>query len=101
MLGRRPPAIELVREFLKYTVWGAEPEDVEAQVKSFHKVNPFEISQTIDALEQLVADPLPEGVLSTMVMIDGNQMLMEESDDGARAWLKDLAAQMRRWTSPP
>jgi hypothetical protein len=31
-------------------------------------------------------------------MIDGNQMLMDESDGGARAWLRDLAAQMRGWT---
>jgi hypothetical protein len=32
-------------------------------------------------------------------MIDGNPMLMDESDEGARAWLLDLAAQMRGWTS--
>lgn len=30
-------------------------------------------------------------------MFDGNQMLMDESDDGARAWLRELAAQMRGW----
>jgi len=25
-------------------------------------------------------------------------MLMDESDDGTRDWLRDLAAQMRGWT---
>jgi hypothetical protein len=29
--------------------------------------------------------PHPSGTLSQLVMIDGNQMLMDESDDGARA----------------
>jgi hypothetical protein len=100
-LAQRPEPEAIVREFLQYSVWGAEPEDVERKVKSSHKVNPFKIGQTIDALDHVAGGTHPEGFLSQLVMIDGNQMLMDESDEGARVWLKDLAARMRAWTAIP
>lgn len=98
-LAKRPVGLALVREFLQYKVYGAEPEDVEAHVRSFNKLNPYKIAQTIEALEAVAAEEHPEGFLSQLVMMDGNQMLMDESDEGARTWLKGLAAQMREWTS--
>ena len=33
-----------------------------------------------------------------LVMINGNQMLMDESDDGARARRREPTAQMGGWT---
>jgi hypothetical protein len=97
-LSRKLPAMDTVREFLQYQVWGAEPEDVERSVRGLHAVNQYRVSQIIDALEQVIAADHPPGTLSQLVMIDGNQMLMDESDDGARTWLRDLAARMRQWT---
>ena len=97
-LARKPAPMEIVRELLQYQVWGAEPEDVERSVKSLNAVNPYRVSQMIEALEQVAGGAHAEGELSQLVMIDGNQMLMDDSDDGARAWLRDLAARMRAWT---
>jgi hypothetical protein len=97
-LARTPPPMDIVREVLQYQVSGAEPEDVQRTVVGLHGVNPYRVSQIIAALEQVAAADHPSGTLSQLVMIDGNQMLMDESDEGARAWLRDLAAQMRRWT---
>src|SRR5689334_9497602 len=98
-LARKPAAMDTVREFLQYRVWGAEPEDVQRGDASLQAVNPYRLSQIIDALEDLPAAAQPAGTLSQLVMIDGNQMLMDESDDSARAWLRELAAQMRDWTT--
>lgn len=39
-LARKPPAMDTVREFLQYQVWGAEPEDVERSITGLHAVNP-------------------------------------------------------------
>lgn len=100
-LARKPAAMDTVREFLQYQVWGAEPEDVQRSVVGLQAVNPYRVTQIIDALEKVAAADHPAGTLSQLVMIDGNQMLMDESDDGARAWLRELAAQMRGWTTGP
>jgi hypothetical protein len=97
-LARRPAPLEIVREFLQYRVSGAEPEDIEAQIKSFHQLNPQRVTDIIESLEAVAAGSHPEGFLSQLVMIDGNQMLMDETDAGAQAWLVDLAARMRDWT---
>ena len=97
-LARKPQAMDTVREFLQYQVWGAEPEDVELGVTGLHAVNPYRVGQIIEALEQVVAADHPPGTLSQLAMIDGNQMLMDDSDDGARAWLRELAARIRQWT---
>jgi hypothetical protein len=97
-LARTAPPMEIVREFLQYQVWGAEPEDVQRTVVGLHGVNPYRVSQIIAALEQVATADPPFGTLSQLVMIDGNQMLVDDSDDGARAWLRELAAQMRGWT---
>jgi hypothetical protein len=66
--------MDIVREFLQYQVWGAEPEDVQRTVVGLHGVNPYRVSQIIAALEQVAADAHPSGTLSQLVMIDGNQM---------------------------
>lgn len=97
-LVRKPLARDTVREFLQYQVWGADPEDVERSVAGLHAVNPYRVGQIIEALEQVVAADHPAGTLSQLVMIDGNQMLMDESDDGARAWLRELVSKIREWT---
>jgi hypothetical protein len=99
-LARRPSALEIVREFLRYRVWGAEPEDVEAQVRSFSRINAFKVKQTIEAIEVIAAGEHPEGLLSELVMIEGNQVLADESDTAAREWLRELARQMREWSAP-
>jgi len=97
-LARKPTAMDTLREFLQYRVWGAEPEDVQRGVIAMLSINPYYITQVIDAIDHLTSADLPAGTLSQLVMIDGNQMLMYESDDGARTWLRELAAQMRGWT---
>src|ERR1700759_1288727 len=71
-----PPSMDIVREFLQYQMWGAKPEDVQRTVVGLHGVNPYRVSQIIAALEQVAADAHPRGTLSQLVMIDGNQMLM-------------------------
>lgn len=96
-LAHTPPPLDTVREFLQYQVTGAEPEDIRRSVVGLQGMNPYRVSQIIEALEQVAADGHPSGLLSQLVMIDGNQMLMDDSDDGARAWLRELAANMRTW----
>ena len=34
-----PPSMDIVREFLQYQVWGAEPQDVRRTVVGLHGVN--------------------------------------------------------------
>lgn len=96
-LARKPAAMDTLQEFLQYRVYGAEPEDVQRGVIAMLSINPYYITQVIEAIDQLTSADLPTGTLSQLVMIDGNQMLMDESDDGARIWLRDLATQMRGW----
>jgi hypothetical protein len=65
--------MDIVREFLQYQVWGAEPEDVQRTVVGLHGVNPYRVSQIIAALEQVAANAHPSGPLSQLVMSDGTR----------------------------
>jgi len=89
-----PPSMDIVREFLQYQVWGAEPEDVQRTVVGLHGVNPYRVSQIIAALEQCSPERHPELARHDRRQPDAD----ERCDDDARAWLRDLAAQMGGWT---
>lgn len=93
----RPPALERARTFLRYYVHDSDPELLERDVRSMIKVNPRTIVDALEAFDELLTTPQPQGSLSEIVAYEGNQMLDDESDVAAIAWIARLAEQLRRW----
>jgi hypothetical protein len=91
------PALERVRRFLSHYVHDADLELVERIVRGVIKVNPPFVADAVQAIEELLAAPQGSGALYEVVTYDGNQMLDDETDESAAAWLKELAGHVRRW----
>lgn len=56
------------------------------------RVNRETVRRNASAIEALLADPPPPGVLAPLVAVDGNWVLTEYSDAAAASWLGELAA---------
>ncbi|HEV2782704.1 MAG TPA: hypothetical protein VGX25_25210 [Actinophytocola sp.] len=98
----RPPAIDQVRSFLRGYVADSDGlDEVRAELVRMMQINPRTVRRQAEAIEALLADPPPPGTLATMVAVDGNWVLDDEtSDTAAAAWLRDLAALIRGVLTP-
>jgi hypothetical protein len=92
-----PPALEQVRSFLRSSIADADGlAEVRADLVSLAKINPETVRRRAAAIEAVLADRLPPGTLATLVAVDGNWVLGDEtSDAAAAAWLNDLAVLVR------
>jgi hypothetical protein len=90
----RPPASEQVREFLRGYVADCDGlDDLREDLVRTAQVNRETVRRKAEAIEALLAAPPPPGTLATMVAVDGNWVLDDEtSDAAAAAWLHDIAA---------
>jgi hypothetical protein len=97
-----PPAIEQVRSFLRSYVADSDGlDEVRAELVRMAQVNRETVRRKAEAIEALLAAPPPPGTLATMVAVDGNWVLDDETSDAvAASWLNDLAALVRGVLEP-
>jgi hypothetical protein len=98
-LAQRSQGLSAAREFLQTYVHDASRADLERVVRHMMAVNPYTIETGIEGISEILATPQAPGVLSDLVARDANRALDDASDDGARAWLDKLLADLRRWTA--
>lgn len=91
-----PPPLEVTRTFLRSYASDADSmEEIHAEVARMAAANARSIVRALQGIEALLADPPTRGSLAQLLMWDGNQVLADPSDEGAKAWLRDMAAYMR------
>ncbi len=91
-----PPPLEATRMFLRSYASDADGiEEIHHEIAHAAAVNPRGIVHALEGIEALLAHPPAEGVLAQLVAWEGNRVLADLSDDGATAWLHDMAAYMR------
>jgi hypothetical protein len=92
-----PPALDQVRSFLRgYIADSDSLDEVRTELVRMAEINRETVRRKAIAIETLLADPPPPGTLATMVAIDGNWVLDDEtSDTAAASWLADLASLIR------
>lgn len=97
-----PPALEQVRSLLRSYIADSDGlDEVRTELASMAQVNQETVRRKAAAIEALLADPPPPGTLATLVAIDGNCVLDDETSDAAAAsWLNDLAILIRRVLEP-
>jgi hypothetical protein len=93
-LNARTP-VEHVRSFMRGHFSGAD--GIEEVRRDLRNVSPgrFGLQRDLEALEELLSTPLPDGLLAQLVGWDGNWVLDDPSDTGARAFLIDVAKMLR------
>jgi len=89
--------MDAVRDFLQSYVYDADMDNVQGIVKHMMSVNPRTIIDGVEGIEEILASPLEPGTLARLVAEDANRGLDDPSDEGARAWLQDLANRVRAW----
>lgn len=96
------PALDQVREFLRGYIADSDGiEDVRTELVRMAEVNRESVRRKAVAIEDLLAAPPPPGTLATLVAVDGNWVLDDEtSDAAAAAWLSDLATLIREILEP-
>lgn len=99
-LNEPPPPplapLEVTRTFLRsYASDADDMEEIHAEVARMAAANARSIVRALQGIEALLADPPVGGRLAQLLMWDGNQVLTDPSDYGAKAWLRDMAAYMR------
>jgi hypothetical protein len=87
------PPLERARSFLTYYVHDSDPELLEIDAKR----SPADVSNGVQAIEELIAAPRDPGILSELVLHDANRVLDDDSDDTAAVWLRRLVHQLREW----
>ncbi|GAA1344156.1 hypothetical protein [Saccharothrix algeriensis] len=97
-----PPALDQVRSFLRGYLADADGlDDVRAELARTAQVNRETVRRNAVAIDSLLADPPPPGVLAALVAVDGNWVLDDEtSDTAAAAWLAGLADLVREVLEP-
>lgn len=92
------PPLEATRKFLTSYVEDRESlAEVEAEVARMAQVNTRTLDSGLAGIEDLLEDPpAEEGVLARLVGWDASWVLEDETDVGAAAFLRQLAAILRR-----
>lgn len=100
----QPPAppLDQVREFLRgYIADASGLDDVRTELVRMAEVNRETVRRKAVAIEDLLAAPPPPGTLATMVAVDGNWVLDDETSDAAAAtWLASMATLIREILEP-
>jgi len=89
------PALEVVRLYLRGIADIDRDDEIQRGLDRMRERYPRGLAETADAIDTVLADTNPPGLLSRLVGWDGNYVLDDPSDEGAAAWLRKLAAQMR------
>ncbi|MGH2354612.1 MAG: hypothetical protein ACRDI2_22555 [Chloroflexota bacterium] len=94
-LASEPP-LETVATFLSGFCAAAESlEAVRTDLSRIAATHPGSVRRYLDALDSVLAEPSPEGMLAQVVALEANWVLDDPSDAGARAWLEELASLIR------
>lgn len=89
-------ALEATRSFV-HSYWGDADglDEVKSELAFVAGRNPAQLEESLDALEVVLNEHYPEGTLFRLVAWDGNRVLEDPSDAGAKAFLRQLAATVR------
>jgi hypothetical protein len=90
-----PPA-EALAKFLR--TYFSDAEDlgkVRRDLARMIALNPRSVQQGLEAIEGVLAEPPPPGMLAMAVAHEGNWVLDDPSDAGATVWLREIAAMVR------
>ncbi len=91
-----PSPLEATRTFLRgYASDANGIEEIHDEIARAAVVNPRGIVRALEGIEALLAHPPGEGTLARLVAWDGNRALADPGDDGATAWLRDMAEYIR------
>lgn len=94
----RPPLspLEATRHFLQTYCYDAMSlDEVRSLLMKRARVNTRPITDGLRGIEDLLLEEHSEGTLAKLVAMDGNRMLNDSSDIGARTWLEDIASIIR------
>jgi hypothetical protein len=85
-----------VRDFLQSFFGDAMSlAEVQATLRMLASTNTRSIHLALSAIEQVVADPMMESELARLVGWDGNWVLEDPSNAGAKAFLQQVAGMLR------
>jgi len=92
----RLPTVEKVRSFLgAFVADMVSLDEVQAGMRQVAASGTFGLKREMRALDQLLVEPQPPGVLAELVAWDANWVLDDPSDVGAAAFLRQIAAMLR------
>jgi hypothetical protein len=84
--------LEQVRSLLRAHFADADSfDEATADLRRLAAVNTRSLERNLVALDAVLADPPADGSLATVVAVDGNWVLDDPSDAGARAFLREVA----------
>jgi hypothetical protein len=92
----RRPTLEKVRSFLGGFVADMESfDEIRAGMRQVAASSTFGLKREMRALDEFLAEPQPPGVLAELVAWDANWRLDDPSDQGAEAFLRQIADMLR------
>lgn len=92
--------LDHVRNFLRGHFSAAQ--DLDEVLRDLRNVASFStlgLQRDLEALEIITTASLPDGVLAQLVGWDGNWVLEDPSDEGAKAFLHEVASMLRHVTA--
>lgn len=85
-----------VRDFLGgFFADAYDLDEVRQQLRDVAVTHPESLRRELAALEAFLAQPVPDGLLARLVGWEGNWVLDDPSDDGARVFLGEVADMLR------
>ena len=94
------PALEVERLYLRGIADIDKDDEIQRGLDRMRERDPRRLAEIANAIDTVLAGANPPGFLSRLVGWDGNYVLDDPSDEGAAAWLRKLAAQMRATQKP-
>jgi hypothetical protein len=92
----RRPLLEKVRDFLGGMIGDmGSVDEVRSLLETVAASGTFGLKRDLRALDELLASPQPPGVLSELVAWEANWVLDDPSDEGAAAFLREIADMLR------
>jgi hypothetical protein len=94
--AQAPPPLEKTRNFLRSYCADADGfDEIRDEAARAAAYNPRPLQDALQAIESVLADPPTNGSIGHMVAVDGNRQLADPSDQGALAYLSQLADLLR------
>lgn len=91
------PPLEATRKFLmSYCADKDSMEDIEGHVALMTTINTRTLEAGLAGMEGVLANPPPEGTLAQIIAWEVGWVLADESEESARAWLRELADMVRK-----
>ncbi len=93
---RTEPPLAQVRDFLQSFLGDAlDLDEARTTLRMLAQTNTRSIHLALDSIEQVVADPMMESELARLVGWDGNWVLEDPSNAGAKVFLQEVADMLR------